>query len=263
MSISIKDKITSRKNAAIIEAAGLSERKNREAAGAFAIEGIKLFSEAVSAGANIRRVFVTESALERYESEISKTDSDIYLVTNEVYDKLTFENAPQGIFAVVDFFSPEGEERDDPFVLLLDEVGDPGNLGTIIRCADAFGVECVYIGSNGVDLYNPKTVRACMGSLFRVKTERCDAKMKARELSDRGYVMHAAMLSDDARDIRDADLSGKVGIVIGNEGRGISSGVASECEKKIIIPMTCGIQSLNAAVAASLLMWEAARSRLK
>lgn len=262
MSINIKDKITSRKNAAITEAAGLSERKNREALGAFAIEGIKLFCEAVSAGAVIRRVFVTEGALERYKDEILRADCDVYPVTNEVYDKLTFENAPQGIFAVVEFFSPKGCERKEPFVLLLDEVGDPGNLGTIIRCADAFGVECVYIGSNGVDIYNPKTVRACMGSLFRVKTERCDAAAKARELTESGYVMHAAMLSDDASDVRKTDLSGKVGIVIGNEGRGISEAVANECEKKMIIPMTGGIQSLNAAVAASLLMWEAARSRL-
>jgi len=260
----ITEKITSRNNPTVIAASKLVLRKYREEAGVFTVEGIKLFDEAVAAHAEIKNVFVTKNAFEKYGESIEKSNCEkLFLLTDDVFDKLTSESAPQGIFATVGFYTvPDRSNEDAPFVLVLDGVADPGNLGTIIRCADALGAECVYIGSSGVDLYNPKTVRACMGSLFRVRTERCDAAEKVRELRKKGFSIYAATLDENSRDIRDIDAGGKTGFVIGNEGNGVSPEVAKACDGSVIIPMTSGVQSLNAAVAASIVMWEAAKSRL-
>ncbi|MBQ0126296.1 MAG: RNA methyltransferase [Clostridiales bacterium] len=262
--INVTENITSRKNQTVIRAGRLYDRREREERGEFFVEGIKLFDEAVGAGADIREIFVTKTALEKYESSILRANpKKIYLLSDDVFSKLTEENAPQGIFAVLGFFEPKTNEiSENPVALVLDEIGDPGNLGTIIRCADAMNVSCVYIGDNGVDLYNPKTVRACMGSLFRVRAVRCNAREAVERLKSDGYSVYAALLDERARDVRNADLSGKIAFVIGNEGRGVSTDMASACTGSIIIPMKSGVQSLNAAVAASMLMWEAARTRL-
>lgn len=264
MSVKITERITSRKNQTVIETSKLTDRRRREETGTFILEGIKLFSEAVGAGAKIRRVFVTETALEKYAGELENCGCDkIYLVTDEVFSKLSTESAPQGVFAVADFYTTAPKRVSDaPFALVLDGVADPGNLGTIIRCADALGADCVYIGEGGVDLYNPKTVRAAMGSLFRVRTERCNAKEAVLRLMADGYKVYATLLDHRAVDIRKADISGKTAFVIGNEGHGVSADVSAACYGSVIIPMTEGIQSLNAAVAASLVMWEAARTRM-
>lgn len=264
MNLNLTERITSRKNPTVLKAAKLHDRKYREASGTFSIEGIKLFEEAVAARADIKAVFATESAIEKYSDVIGKCNScPIYSVTDEVFEKLSTESAPQGIYAVCGFYSPESKpESENPCALILDEVCDPGNIGTIIRCADAFGIDCVYIGERSADIYNPKTVRACMGSLFRVRTEKCDATAKIAKLREEGYRVYAAMLDERAVDVRSIDTRGKVGFVIGNEGHGISPEVAGACSGSIIIPMSGGTQSLNAAIAASLLMWEAAKVRL-
>lgn len=263
--ITITERITSRKNQTVIDASKLADRRYRAQTGTFALEGIKLFREAARAGAKIRALFVTDAALEKYGAEIEKAGCDkIYSVTDDVYSKLSTESAPQGVFAVADFFAAAPREiRGEPIALVLDGVADPGNLGTIIRCADALGVECVYIGDDGADVFGPKTVRAAMGSIFRVGTERCSAEDAVLRLRGNGYKVYAAMLDARAEDIRGIDVSGKIAFVIGNEGHGVSEEVAAACDGSVVIPMTKGIESLNAAVAASLLMWEAARGRLE
>ena len=261
----IIERITSRKNQTVIDASKLTDRRRRDDMGVFTIEGIKLFSEAVGAGVKMRAVFATDAALEKYGAEIEKAScGKVYSVTDEVYEKLSAENAPQGVFAVCEQFKAVGRApADDPFALVLDGVADPGNLGTIIRCADALGADCVYIGDGGADIFNPKTVRGAMGSIFRVRTEKCHAADAVLHLQGEGYKVYAATLDERAIDVRRADISGKVAFVIGNEGHGVSPDVAAACGGSVIIPMTEGVQSLNAAVAASLLMWEAARTRLK
>ena len=258
------ERITSRKNQTVIDASKLTDRRRREETGTFTVEGIKLFSEAVGAGVGIRALFVTDAALGKYGAEIEKAGCDkVYSVTDEVFSKLSTESAPQGVFAVCEQFKAPGRAMtDDPFSLVLDGVADPGNLGTIIRCADALGAYRVYIGDDGVDLFNPKTVRGAMGSIFRVSAERCDALDAVNRLRGEGYKVYAAVLDDRAVDVRRADISGKVAFVIGNEGHGVKKEVAEACDGSVIIPMTEGVQSLNAAVAASLIMWEAARTRI-
>ena len=261
----ITERITSRKNQTVIDASKLVDRRRREETGTFTIEGIKLFSEAVGAGVRMRAVFVTDAALGKYSDEIEKAGcAKVYSVTDEVFDKLSTESAPQGVFAVCEQFKAPGRAASaDPFALVLDGVADPGNLGTIVRCADALGAERVFIGDDGVDLFSPKTVRGAMGSIFRVSAERSDAVSAVKRLRGEGYKVYAAVLDERAVDVRHADISGKVAFVIGNEGHGVKAEVSAACDGSVIIPMAEGVQSLNAAVAASLLMWEAARTRLK
>ena len=258
------ERITSRKNPTVIEAAKLSDRKYREEQKVFSFEGIKLFEEAVGAGADIKKVFVTDAAASKYADVLERSGcKNIFSVTDEVLSKLTAENAPQGIFAVAGYFDAERKSASgEPFALVLDNVADTGNLGTIIRSADALGACRVYIGSDGADIYNPKTVRAAMGSIFRVPTTRCDALDAVLTLRRDGYRVYAAMLDASAADVRNLPLDGKVAFVVGNEGHGISKRVADACDGAVLIPMKGGAQSLNAAVAASLLLWEAAKIRI-
>ena len=258
------ERITSKNNPSVIAAAKLSDKKYREKEGAFAFEGIKLFGEAVKNGAKIRRVFVTEEAFEKYrETLLTVGEEKIFIVSDAVYEKLSFENAPQGVFSVADYFSPAPKEEIS-LVLLLDGVADPGNFGAILRSADAFAIDAVFSGKNGADLYNPKTVRACMGSLFRVDVRRCDSiENEILRLKNEGFRIYATTLNESSEDIRRVDLSGKIGFVIGNEGHGVSEAVLKSCTGSVIIPMREGPESLNAAVASSVVMWEAARNRLK
>ncbi|MCQ2770273.1 MAG: RNA methyltransferase [Clostridia bacterium] len=258
------EKITSRSNNKIVEASKLVDRKYRESSKCFFIEGIKLFREAMQSGAEFVRVFVTEDAILKYSDDISKANcKEKYEVSSEVFSKITNENAPQGIFAVLKYYSPSKKDGNEKNIsIVLDEISDPGNLGTIIRCADAMGIDCVYIGDNGVDLFNPKTVRSCMGSLFRVNTVRCNVITAIENLRQDGYKVYAAVLNENAVDVRKIDHNGKIAFVVGNEGRGVSSSTVPACNGSIIIPMMENVNSLNAAVAASVLMWEVSRDRL-
>lgn len=258
------ERITSKNNPSVMAAAKLSDKKYREKEGVFAFEGIKLFREAVQNGAQIRRVFVTEDAFEKYgEVLLCVGEEKIFIVSDAVYEKLSFENAPQGVFTVAEYFSPKPKE-DISLVLLLDGVADPGNFGAILRSADAFAIDAVYAGKNGADLYNPKTVRACMGSLFRVDVRRAASiEEEVLRLKAGGFRIYATTLNESSKDIREVDLSGKIGFVIGNEGHGVSEAVIAACTGSVIIPMREGPESLNAAVASSVVMWEAARTRLK
>ena len=255
--------ITSKNNAAVIAASKLSDKKYRERTGTFAFEGIKLFSEALSAGVRFSRVFVTEGAYEKYREKLSALpDGILTLVSDAVYEKLSFESAPQGVFSVAEYFSPEIKEESS-FILLLDGVADPGNFGAILRSAEAFGVDTIYMGKNGADLYNPKTVRACMGSLFRTDVRRTESITdEIARLQKAGFRIFATALKKDSMDIRDVDFKGKIGFVIGNEGHGVSEEALSACDGTVIIPMREGPESLNAAVASGVVMWEAARQRL-
>ena len=252
--------ITSKNNSAVVSAAKLSDKKYRERTGTFAFEGIKLFREAKKAGADFNQIFITQEAYEKYRSDFEGIDEKLLvLVSDAVYEKLSFENAPQGVFCVCAYYKPKtaGEAS---FVVLLDGVTDPGNFGAVLRSADASGVDVIYAG----DLYNPKTVRACMGSIFRMDVRRADDLANdILRLREEGFRIYATALDARSEDIRNVDFTGKVGFVIGNEGHGVSKAVLEACTGSVIIPMSEGPESLNAAVASGVVMWEAARVRLQ
>lgn len=261
-----KDIITSRKNAAVTEAAALADKKYRDKTGLFAFEGIKLFEDASAANVEIIHVFVTEIALSRWKRIFCSAGivDKIVPVTEDVYGKLTSENAPQGVFTVAKKPIPaEKAYGDNAFVMILDSLADPGNLGTVIRSAEAFGVDTVFVGAGSADIYGPKTVRASMGSVFRVDIRACeDTEKEIKSLEREGFRIYAAMLDNDAESILSIKLSsGRLGFVVGNEGHGVSENIKNACTGSVIIPMSEGPQSLNAANSASILAWEVFKSR--
>ncbi len=256
--------ITSRKNAAVLAAAALADKKQRDKTGLFAFEGIKLLEDALRSGTEVEKVFATERAHARYADILAGVAGKVTLVSEEVYAKLSFENAPQGVFTVAKK-RVQGEKAygDTAFALFLDTVGDPGNLGTIIRSADAFGADTVFVGEGSADIYGPKTVRATMGSLFRVDVRVCtDISGDIAALRAQGFDVYAAMLDKTSKKLCDLSLTeGKIAFVVGNEGHGVSNKVRAACTGSVIIPMSEGPESLNAAISASILSWEVFRSR--
>ena len=142
-------------------------------------------------------------------------------------------------------------------VFILESVRDPGNLGTVIRTASAFGVGCLLLSGDCADIYNPKTIRAAMGTMFHQNIVKVDDLCTAiRTLSDQGRDIYAATLGRDAVLLGDPELDQRDCIAVGNEGHGLSEAVIEACGKKILIPMMPGTESLNAAVASSVCLWE-------
>lgn len=256
--------ITSRKNAAVMLASALADKKQRDKTGLFAFEGIKLFEDALGAGLEIERVFATERAYERYGEKLAPAQGKLTLVTDEVYAKLSSENAPQGVFTVAKKRTEAKKAYGEcAFALFLDTLGDPGNLGTVIRSAEAFGADTVFVGEGSADIYNPKTVRAAMGSLFRVDVRVCtDIAAEIAAMRADGFKIYAAMLDKTSINVCELSLgTGKVGFVIGNEGHGVRESVRASSTGSVIVPMCEGPESLNAAICASLLSWEVYRAR--
>ncbi len=261
--------IVSRQNKQVVALGKLSERKHRSMEGQFRFDGIKLFFEAVLCGLDVKQIFLKESHMSRLlpllrEREVSLPHADVLVLSDDVFDKLSEERAPEGIVTVAAFPSHH-EAQDlsayamDPAkrIFLLESVRDPGNLGTILRSASAFGVDLLVVSRDCADLYNPKTVRGAMGALFRqhiVVVESIEDAIRALQANGRRVL--AAALSESAVVVSDAMPTPADCVVVGNEGHGLSDETVAAADGSIIIPMQVGSESLNAGVAASLLMWE-------
>lgn len=266
--------ITSRQNASVVAVCKLADKKHRDAEKSFRVDGVKLFEEAVCSGCEINAVFLREGSLDKLWDRIGQElkrfpKAKIKVVSDGVFDKMTEEKSPEGIICVVKHIDKLhktvkinnmdilSDEIDGHKAFAVESVRDPGNLGTIIRTAAAFGVDILFISSDCADLYNPKTVRAAMGALFRQRIIRVDDFPAAmRFLSKTGRKTYAATLGKEAVLLGDEKLRGLDCIVIGNEGHGLSENTIKACDRNILIPMTVEAESLNAAIAASVCMWE-------
>lgn len=264
-----KDLITSRQNPLITRMAKLSDKKHRDSEGLFRIDGIKLYSEAVKSGVVMEYTFIAESKREKIEKELRESlemaDGTVVSVSDEVLLRLTDETAPQGIVGVAKKFAlssheiPEGGFR----ALYLSEIRDPGNLGTVIRTAYAFGVDKVFVSSHCADIYSPKVIRAAMGTVFRQPI--CVVSDEAELISlmrTSGCTLYAAALDRDAKKLGAFAVPERVCFAIGNEGHGLSREFIALCGNTVFIPMAEGCESLNAASAANVLIWEMQRDRL-
>lgn len=256
------ERITSRKNGKIIHACSLSEKKNRDREGLFAFEGEKLFCEALAEGVEICEVYFTEKAMSQNREALEKAFSkgaSLYLVTREVYDKLTYEKASQGIFAVA--VKKELAELSDEIgegFIILESLRDPSNVGAVIRTCAALGSNKILLTDDCADVYGYKALRAAMGTVFKTELYvTSDVSASIRLLQKSGKV-YAAALREDAVSIADVIFEREDSIVIGNEGHGVSQAVLEACDGTLIIPMQCGTESLNASVAAAILIWEKA-----
>jgi TrmH family RNA methyltransferase len=270
----IDEIISSRNNPTVKWAAGLKEKKNRENSECFICEGEKLTYEAINSGLNITHIFIAESKslsiLPKIKCAFEKKESNevlVLILKDNVFEKISTEISPQGVISVIkhlDFFTHSDIIYKEEFLSIADErimvlcsVRDPGNLGAVIRSSVAFGVNRLIISSDCADVYNPKTVRGSMASLFRVKVDRVDNLEKTvSELTASGRRAFAAELTENATSISDIDLRADDVFVIGNEGHGIPTGISSLCSGSVYIPISSKTESLNASVAAAVFMWE-------
>jgi TrmH family RNA methyltransferase len=265
--------ITSRRNALLVETHKLSDRKHRNRTGLFRFDGVKLTAEALSRGVSLAAVLLRESdaacVLERVFSMCEKefsSETRVCLVADSIFDSLSEESAPEGVIGVAHMQQgihrvwqdvPDRTER----VMLLESVRDPSNLGAILRSAAAFGVDRLVLSADCADIYNAKTVRASMGTLFSQRIDRVDDLTVAiAALRADGRRVFAAALDERATRLDELDVRAGDCAVIGNEGHGLSAETLAACTSAVYIPMTARAESLNAAVAAAVLMWEFCRA---
>lgn len=253
--------ITSRNNPRIIEAAKLKQKKHRDTSGCFYFEGRKLLLEAIDAKAPVLRVFYTEKNAEFIASLPDSFEK--IAVSESVYEKLTDENSPSGLFCVISHLDRikflrkiyKDEEIISPFV--ASSVRDPGNLGTIIRNANALGVGELILSADCADVYNPKTVRAAMGALFRMRIYVVEDELTLpRSLAEHGFELYAATLHTNSVSLTDIKDDSRICYAVGNEGHGLSEEFVNGCRGCVTIPMSEGAESLNVSLAATVLMWE-------
>lgn len=256
--------ISSRQNPLIIETAKLKEKKYRDQNKLFIFEGIKLFSEALAANIPLKYVFVTPSCEKLISKALNTIDPvKIIRVNDGVLDKLSVESSPQGVLCVCNYIDSlhVGKPDMQGVVFILSSLRDPGNLGTCIRSASAFSIDELILSNDCADIYNSKTVRATMGSLFRQKISISDDLCKTvSDLKDKGYIVYAAALGKNSISLNEIKTNRKTVFVVGNEGHGLDKKIIDCCHGSIIIPINEKSESLNASTAASLLMWEQSRS---
>ena len=260
-------KISSRKNDIIKYASKLKTDSDfRRKEGKFLSEGARLCRDAAESGIVIEAVFYTEKALEKYGDylqTIFSTARNCYLIESHVADLLGDTKNPQGIFSICR--TPAFGETVDGLVktrkyIALQRLQDPGNLGTILRTAEALGINGVLLTDDCCDPFNPKSLRSGMGAAFRLPLYQMEnGEQLVRELNSCGFFTFAAVPDRDAISVTDCGFSDGAVVFVGNEGNGLSKQVVELCQKKITIPMKGRAESLNAASSAAVLMWEMMR----
>ena len=266
--------ITSRNNQFVKWASSLADKKNRKESGYFIAEGVKLTKEAFKAGLPIDYLIVSENKkdsglefLSEYKKDARYEKCRIITVSEGVFEKISTEKAPQGVISVIkhlDFFRDMDIIYKEEFFLKPEEkaiflfsVRDPSNLGAVIRSSVAFGTDHVILSKDCADIYNPKTVRSAMGSLFRVKvTTVNDVSSFIRSAKENSRRVFAAELTETAISLSDIGLGSSDIVMIGNEGHGIDKGISAICDGSVYIPISKKTESLNASVAAAIFMWE-------
>ncbi|MCT4794097.1 MULTISPECIES: TrmH family RNA methyltransferase [Exiguobacterium] len=244
-------KITSTKSETIKRLKRLMTKKGRQESGQFLVEGEHLVDEAIRAG-RLVQLIVGESYTPKRSWRLDQMP--VLELSDHVADILSETEKTQGVFAVVNM-SPV--ERKMKHVLVLDRIQDPGNLGTMIRTADAAGFDTVLLGKGTVDPYNAKAVRATQGSLFHVNVRTVDLLETLPELKSDGFHVYGTAL-EKAKSYDQIDFGDRVALVIGNEAQGVHADVLALCDTRVHIPMLGDAESLNAAVAAGILMYRIA-----
>ncbi len=253
--------ITSKDNPRIKAVAKLnnSARARREA-GLFVAEGLRLVQDAALNGYRFPEVYYTEDIKNKHREELESVLSaarQAYLVSNEVMAKLSDTVTPQGIVAVCEIPEYGKLNCDGGLFIALENTANPSNLGAIARSAEAFGVKGIVISSSSCDPFAPKALRAGMGALLRLPLYIVpDFKSELLRLKTDGMKLYASVVSDKAMDITSAPKSESRVLLIGNEANGLTEEIASLCDYRVTIPMIGRAESLNAATAATVLIWE-------
>lgn len=236
----------------------------------FVVEGVKMVSEAPAD--RLVKVYVSETFKADNEEFLERMNYDsigkdvLEIVTDNVFMRMADTQTPQGIMAVVRMSDTDLEgilsDKRNPLLLIIENLQDPGNLGTIVRMAEGAGVTGIIMSSNTVDIYNPKTIRSTMGSLYRVPVIYVDDICEAANVcKSKDVAVYAAHLKG-TDNYNKKDYTKPTAFMIGNEGNGLTDKLADKADEYVRIPMQGEVESLNAAVACTILTYEAVRQRL-
>lgn len=257
------DFITSRENKKVKDFVKLAKSKSyRDQTKCFAVEGVKLILEAFQSHVPLEMVFITNSCFEKNKELLQKlfqTDCGV-IITDEISDKMTQQSSPQGIYAIC-------KKLDNPLCtdtiyhsgkfLMLCDLQDSGNVGTIIRTAEAVGINGVIITKNSCDIYSLKTLRGSMGAIFRMPILTVESEIAfLTNMAKNNVKTYASVLDEGAEVLSDITFANPAILLIGNEGNGLSNEVKKLCNSLITIKMLGNAESLNASMAACILMWE-------
>ena len=262
--------ITSRQNTIVKYVRGLRDKRTRETAGLFVTEGVKAVSEGVTNGIYPEKIIISRHGESQpwIKEILSRPDSpaEVVRVDDSVMQYMSETEAPQGILALFKMPGislPDIRIRPSSVFVVVEGVQDPGNVGTIVRTADAFGAHAVILTSGCADLYNAKTLRSTMGSVFHIPVVRdVDISGLTAFLTDRGILTAVTSLDETSRSLPEADLPRPLAVVLGSETKGVSPEICRIAGAKLKIPMEGLAQSLNVAVAAGIVLYEAFRQKL-
>lgn len=261
--------ITSKTNSTIVKISKLSNKKYRQEDKLFICDGVKLVKEAIDFSLDIKYIIIREDfeldgELEKAILSCQKKGTSILVVAPYVYEKISEESAPQGIMAVCSFISEKHKSLsvaeksyNGEKIVMIESVRDPGNIGTILRNACAFGIDRLIFSKDCADFYSQKTVRAAMGALFKMRIDVVDDFIGSIEvLKECKKSVYGAALNENSLVLGQKKLTHDDVIIIGNEGHGLSGEVLSAVDDTIFIPIAKNTESLNAAMASAIFMWE-------
>jgi len=257
--------ISSKDNELIKHIRKLKDKKERDISNEYIIEGVKLIDEAINEKANIKKIILcddcekTESISKDLMYEIAKYDC-VYVKDN-IFKLITEVNTPQGVLAVVEKNNVKKEiNYNEDIIVALDDVQDPGNLGTILRTVDSVGLTQILVSKKTADVYNPKVVRSTMGAIFRVRIIECDdLKETLKQVKKHKFKVVVTSLQTE-NTIYDINYRKKA-IIIGNEANGVEEEIQNMADEKIKIPMIGKTESLNASVATGIVLYEYVRQK--
>ncbi len=228
----------------------------------FVVEGIRMFVEVP--GERVEKIYISETFYNKKKEELDFQKYPFEILSDAVFQHVSDTKTPQGILCVVkqkDYQIESLLEVKKPHFIVLDNLQDPGNLGTIVRTAEGAGVDAVFLSKDCVDIYNSKTIRSTMGSIYRVPTVYVeDVPQLLEQFREKGIKSYAAHL-DGENTYDQEDYQGGTAILIGNEGNGLREEVSQKADVWVRIPMHGKVESLNAAIAASILMFEVSKQR--
>ena len=258
--------ITSKDNELIKHIRKLKDKKYRDESNEYVVEGVKLVEEAVKENAKIKQIIVCEDTTRTYEIpthimlEIARYEC--ISVSNKIFNIITQVTNPQGIMAIIEKNAQDAQiDYSQDIIVVLDDVQDPGNLGTILRTVDSIGLNQIIVSKGTADAFNSKVVRSTMGAIFRIKIiEVENLAQEIKEMRKHHFKLMVTSLQTE-NSIYDIDFNKKI-IVIGNEANGVSKEIQDMADEKAKIPMLGRTESLNASVAAGVVMYEYVRQKL-
>lgn len=249
--------ITSKDNEIIKNIKKLKEKKYR--LNSYIVEGIKMVKEAINENQEIALIAIREDFKIDFDTKNIKTVT----ISNKIFNDISDVKTPQGILAVIKKNQNNQIETNSDYILALDSLQDPGNMGTIIRTADSANINQIIINKTTVAPYSPKVIRSTMGAIYRTNIiEVEDLKATLKEMKSKGFQIITTDLKA-TQSIYDINYNNKTVVVIGNEANGVSQEILQTADKKVIIPMLGKTESLNASIAASIMIYEYVRQKIQ